>query len=185
MAKFKIDVEIDWLGEEGTLDEQLKESIKNQIIKKIEDTVMSDIRDVAVEIAENRIGLWINKFIQTMVSTKMIPYKESEYGSKIKMVTLEEMLGWQFEKALNQDVDKNGKATNSSYERCGTRLQWLTGEMARKYADEKVSKFVKDIKGDIERYTSSRVKEQMIKQLTASLVSNIDFNKVFKDDGEK
>ncbi len=53
--------------------------------------------------------------------------------------------------------------------------------MAEKYADERVQKFVKDIKTDIETYTSEKVKDEMMKQLAASLVSNIDFNKVFKE----
>ncbi|WP_286910700.1 hypothetical protein [Clostridium sp. UBA1652] len=182
MAKFKIDVEIDWLDEDGALDEQIKESMKDEIIAKIEKTVMSDIRDTAVDIAEQRIGLWINKFIQTMSVEKTIPYKSSEYGSKVEMISMEEMLGKQFEKALNQQVDKNGNYTNSSYDRYGTRLQWLTGKMAEKYADEKVASFIKDIKGDIELYTSKKVKEEMMKQLTAQLVKNIDFNKVFKEE---
>jgi len=180
MAKFKIDVEIDWLGKDGTLDDQIKESIKEQIIAKIEKTVMSDIRDTAIEIAEQRIGLWINKFIQTMVSEKTIPYKTNEYGSKVEMISMEEMLGKQFEKALNQTVDVDGNPTNSNYSRYGTRLEWLTGKLAKKYADEKIAEFVKNVKRDIENYTSSKVKEEMMKQLTASLVKNIDFNKVFK-----
>lgn len=182
MAKFKIDVEIDWIGEDGTLDDQIKENIKDSIIYKIEKTVMKDIRDTAVNIAEQRIGLWINNFIQTMVSERRIPYKANNYGSEVEMVSMEEMLGKQFEKALNEQVDKNGKPTNSSYDRYGTRLAWVTGETARKYADERVKEFVKDIKRDIESYTSTKVKEEMMKQLTATLVQNIDFNKVFKEE---
>lgn len=182
MAKFKIEVEIDWIREDGALDDELKESIKTSIINKIEKTVMDNIRDTAVEVAEQRIGLWINKYIQTMAAEKTIPYKSSEYGSKVEMITMEEMLGKQFEKALNQHVDKNGNFTSSSYDKYGTRLQWLTGRMAEKYADLRVQEFVKNIKGSIEDYTSKKVKEEMMKQLTASLISNIDFNKVFKGD---
>lgn len=182
MAKFKIDVEIDWLGEDGTLDDEIKENIKNEIFEKIERTVMSDITDTAVNIAEQRIGLWINKFIQTMAAERKIPYKSSEYGSKVEMLSMEEMLGKQFEKALNQPVNKNGNFSSSSYDRYGTRLQWLTGKMAEKYADEKVSGFIKDIKSDIEIYTSKKVKDEMMKQLTSQLVKNIDFNKVFKEE---
>lgn len=181
MANFKIDVEIDWIGEDGTLDDQIKENIKNQIVDKIEKTVMNDIRDTAVEIAEQRTGIWINKFIQTMASEKTIPYKTNEYGSKVEMISMEEMLGKQFEKALNQQVDKKGEYSNSSYDRYGTRLEWLTGKMAERYANEKVADFIKNIKTDIEKYTSNRVKDEMMKQLTANLVQSIDFNKVFKE----
>ena len=182
MAKFKVEVELEYLDEEATLDDQIKESIKQDIISKIKDTVMNDIQDTAVEIAENRIGIWINKFIQTMVSEKKIPYKTNEYGSKIEMISMEEMLGKKFEKTLNEYVDKDGKSTNSSYDRYGTKLEWLTGKLARKYADERIQDFVKNIKSDIQNYTSSKVKDEMMKQLTSQLVQNIDFNKLFKED---
>lgn len=182
MAKFKIDVEIDWLGEDGALDDEIKDSIKNQIVEKIEKTVMSDIRDTAIQAAESRIGIWINRFIQQLSSEKAIPYKEHSYDREVKMVTIEELLGKKFEEALNQIVDKDGRPTSSSYDRYGTRLDWITGKQARIYADERVKEFIKDIKDDIESYTSKKVKEEMMKQLTASLISNIDFNKVFKEE---
>lgn len=182
MANFKIDVEIDWIGEDNTLEDQIKESIKNEVVKKIEKTVMKDIRDTAVGIAEQRIGLWINNYLATLVKEKNIPYSKNSWNSEINYISIEEMIGMKFEKTLQQTVDKNGKPTSSSYDRYGTMLDWLTGKQVQKYADEKVQGFVKDIKGDIESYTSKKVKDEMMKQLTATLVSNIDFNKVFKED---
>ena len=182
MANFKVDVEIDWVGEDGTLDEQIKESIKNEIIEKIEKTVMNDIRETATSEAENRIGLWINNYITTLVKEKKIPYLKNSWNSETNYISIEEMIGVKFEKILQQTVDVNGKPTSSSYDRYGTMLDWLTGKQVKKYANERVSEFVKDIKGDIEKYTSRKVKEEMMKQLTSQLVSNIDFNKVFKEE---
>lgn len=182
MAKFKIDVEIDWLGEDGTLDDQIKESIKDEIIEKIGKTVMNDIRKTAASEAKNRIGLWVNNYLATLVKEKKIPYSKNSWNSETNYISIEEMIGMKFEEALKQTVDKNGKPTSSSYDSYGTMLDWLTGQQARKYANEKVQEFVKDIKGDIEAYTSKKVKDEMMKQLTASLISNIDFNKVFKEE---
>lgn len=182
MAKFNIEVELDWVDEDYTIDEELQDIIANKIVSKIKDTVMSEIQDTAIEIAKSRVGLWVNQLLAKMMEDHKIPYKESDYSSEVKMITMEEMIGKQFEAALNQTVDKDGEPTNSSYKKYGTRLEWLTGKLARKYADMRVQEFVRDIKGDIENYTSEKVKEEMMKQLTAQLVSNIDFNKVFKED---
>jgi hypothetical protein len=182
MAKFNIEVELDWVGEDYTIDEKLQESIANKIVSKIKGAVMDEIRDTAIEISKNRVGLWVNQLLSSIMEDHKIPYKESDYSSEVKMITMEEMIGKQFEAALNQTVDKDGEPTNSSYKKYGTRLEWLTGKLARKYADMRVQEFVRDIKGDIENYTSEKVKEEMMKQLTAQLVSNIDFNKVFKED---
>lgn len=180
MAKFNIEVELDWIDEDCTLDEKLQESITNKIVSKIKGTVMDEIQDTAIEIAKSRVGLWVNQLLAQMIKDHKIPYKESDYSSEVKMITIEEMIGKQFEAALNQTVDKDGEPTNSSYHNCGTRLEWLTGKLARKYADEQVQEFVKNIKRDIEDYTSEKVKEEMFKELTSSLVSNINFNEVFK-----
>ncbi len=183
MAKFNIEVELDWLNEDYTLDEELQGIIANKIVSKIKDTVMNEIQDTAIEIAKSRVGLWVNQLLAQMIKDHKIPYKESNYSSEIKMITVEEMIGKQFEMALNQPVNKNGEPVDwDSYRKDGTRLEWLTGKLARKYADEQVQEFAKNIKRDIEDYTSEKVKEEMMKQLTAQLVTNIDFNKVFKEE---
>ena len=181
MAKFNIEVELDWVDEDYTLDEELQDVITNKIVSKIKDTVMNEIQDTAIEIAKSRVGLWVNQLLAQMIKDHKIPYKESNYSSEVKMITIEEMIGKQFETALNQPVNKNGEPVDwDSYRKVGTRLDWLTGKLARKYADEQVQEFVKNIKSDIEYYTSEKVKEEMFKELTSSLVSNINFNEVFK-----
>lgn len=183
MAKFNIEVELDWLGEDGDLDSELRNEIKAHIVNNIKATVMDEIQDTAIEIAKSRVGLWVNQLLAQMMKDHKIPYKESNYSSEVKMITIEEMIGKQFETALNQPVNKNGEPVDwDSYRKDGTRLEWLTGKLARKYADERIQEFVKNIKRDIEDYTSEKVKEEMMKQLTSQLVSNIDFNKVFKEE---
>lgn len=186
MAKFKVEVEIDWLREDGTIDEQLQKSIEKSIIGKIEDTVMDRIEETAVNEAEKRIGIWINNYLSTLIKERKIPHVSKDgWDKKVEYITITELIGEKFDTVLNQTVDKDGCPTNRSYDKCGTRLDWLTGKQAKIYADEKVQDFVKNIKHDIEKYTSEKVKEEMMKQLTASLVSNIDFNKVFREGTEE
>jgi len=181
MAKFKIEVDIDWLGEDCDLDSTLKEEIADNIINRVQKETIRDISVLAMQKADKVLDKWIDDLVVNTMGTK-IPYKKSDWGSKVEMISIEDMLAIKFEKALTQIVDENGKPTNSSYNSYGTRLEWLTGKLANKYVDQRVQEFVKDIKRDVEDYTSKKVKEEMVKQLTASLISNIDFNKVFKEE---
>lgn len=181
MAKFKIDVDIDWLDEDVSLDDELKQAISNKIVGNVKEEIMEEIKVMAAKKAARSLDKWIDELITKVISNK-IPYKSHEWDSKVEMISIDEMVTKKFEGALKQKVDEYGKPTNSSYDSVGTRLDWLTGKASEKYADKKVQEFVKDIRGDIERYTSSKVKEEMMKQLTANLVQNIDFNKVFRDE---
>lgn len=173
MAKFKLEVEIGYIGEDYNLDEAVINEIESNIVNKIKFETIERIKEEALCIAENSITEWVEDTIKTMVTSRKIP--KNSYSKE--MITLEEMIGEKFERALSETVDKEGRATN--YGGYGTRLQWLCGESAKKYADERVRGFVKDIKYDIEQYTSKKVKEELLSQLTNQLVKNIDFNQVF------
>ncbi len=54
MAKFKIDVDIDCLDEDGSLDEQLMDSIKEAIINKVQTSVLRKIEETAADVARKQ-----------------------------------------------------------------------------------------------------------------------------------
>lgn len=182
MAKFKIDVDIDWADEYGTIDELLQESIKQSILEKIEDTVMDQIQETATSEAEKRVGIWVNNYLTKVIKEKKFPRPVNTYDDKVEYITIPELINRKVEEALTQEVDKYGKITQYNRDIYGTRMDWITGKLARKYVDERVQEFVKDIKRDIEYYTSEKVKKELVKRLTSNLVQNIDFNKVFKEE---
>ncbi len=182
MAKFKIDVDIDWADEYGTIDERLQESIKQSILEKIEDTVMDQIQETAVNEAEKRVGIWVNNYLTKVIKEKKFPRPVNTYDDKVEYITIPELINRKIEQSLTQEVDKYGKITHYNGDVYGTRMDWITGKLARKYADERVQEFVRGIKCDIEDYTSEKVKKELVKRLTSNLVQNIDFNKVFKEE---
>ena len=79
---------------------------------------------------------------------------------------------------MDKPVDKNGKPTNCSYDKIGTRLDWITGTLAEKYANEKVLESTKDIKQHIEKFVLEKVKGEIMTQLSTSILKNIDFSKI-------
>lgn len=179
MAKLNIEVTIDWLGEDGNLDTAIKDEIKNHIINTIQSQIIDEIKDSAAEIAKNRIGLWINEFISKQLQTAKVPVSKGGYFSgETKEATISEILDEQIKAALTVQVDEDGKPTD--YRSKGTRLEFITGKIAREMVDEKVKDFGKGVKSDVINYLSGKVKDEVIKQFTGSMIQNVDFNQLFK-----
>ncbi len=114
MAKFNIEVELDWMEEDSySIDEELKE----RIIEGVEDALLKKATHEALKMvdakiaekvkeAEGTINKAINKFIENVCSEKInniqIPEKSGGWSNKITYYSLSEYVGMQFERFINE-----------------------------------------------------------------------------------
>jgi len=122
MAKFNIEVELDWMEEDSySIDEELKE----RIIEGVEDALLKKATHEALKMvdakiaekvkeAEGTINKAINKFIENVCSEKInniqIPEKSGGWSNKITYYSLSEYVGMQFERFINEKrYDQDGK----------------------------------------------------------------------------
>jgi predicted transcriptional regulator len=181
--EFKIEVNIDWLEEGGNIDEVIKEEIKSGIINRIAETSIADLKIKASELASKKVEEWMDDFLEVQIETLKFPYGKADTFSRTQpeMLTIPEIMSREFQKALEQSVNSEGKYVNSSYDRKGTRLEWLTGKIAEKIADEKVQKFVGDFYKNMNAYFSETLKDALAKQISSAVIGQVDLNKVFNN----
>jgi hypothetical protein len=185
MAKFNVEVEVDWLEEGETIDELIKSEILHKVSKTIEErllkSALAKFDEKVLECVgqiETKVVELSNKVIDDFVVNQKFPQPKNSYDKNPEMKTIQEIFIDKLDSCLSRSVDENGSYTSSSYNSKGTRLEWLTGKLAEKYADEKVKAHVKDIKGHIEKYILDKVKGEIMTQLSDSVLQKIDFSKI-------
>ena len=181
MAKLSIDLDLDYLEEGQTIDEFVRDEIVNAAIRRVETTIFkqaeANLAEKVGAIIDKRVEEITNKIIDDFVTTQKFPCPKNSWDQNPEFKTIPEILTEKLEKALTQTVDENGRPS-SSYSSRGTRIDWLTGKLAEKYADEKIQAYTKDIKGHIEKYIVDKVKGQIMEQLSQAVLKNIDFGKI-------
>jgi hypothetical protein len=185
MAKFSVEVEVDWLDEGESLDDVIKAEILGKASKMIEErllkTALAKFDEKVLECVgqiEARVVELSNKVIDDFVSNQKFPQPKNSYDKNPEMKTIQEIFVDKLDACLTRGVDENGCYTNSSYNTKGTRLEWLTGKLAEKLVDEKVKTHVKNIKEHIEKYILDKVKGEILTQLSESVLKKIDFAKI-------
>ena len=119
MAKFNIEVELDWMEEES-IDERLMDEIeshiKNHLAEKTLERVMFKLEkemEETLKDAADKVREKVDDFIKDTCSEKignmMVPYKENSWSDKVKTMPMSEYVGMQYEEFLNRKIlDKSG-----------------------------------------------------------------------------
>jgi hypothetical protein len=182
--EFNVQVKIDWLEEGGNIDDEIKSMIVNRIVGAVMVDVTKETEEIkkqAGETAKTKIAEWVDNFITQGIESSKILIPKTRYSSDgFKEMTLREIVDQQIGEIFDESVDKDGRATNSSYDRKGTRLEVLTGNIIQKIVDEKVKEQMKNINTQLSEYFTASMRNELMKQLTGAIVSNIDLKIIFK-----
>lgn len=179
MAKFNIEVELDWVDEEAgyTIDEEIKE----QVVRGVKDALLRKATDEAVQRvdkaiadkileAEGTIQNTVDKFVKTVSEEKianiMIPVKEDSWSSKVTYIPLSEYVGKRFEVFLTEKrYDRDGCITSYSSERKLSAADLITRQYLEKELGTKVENMIATAKREVE--------ESLVKSLEQKLKDNL------------
>ncbi|MFR6513278.1 MAG: hypothetical protein ACLUP8_04515 [Ruminococcus sp.] len=164
MAKFNIEVELDWVDEESeyTIDEEIKE----QVVRGVKDALLRKATDEAVQRvdkaiadkileAEETIQETVDRFVKTVSEEKianiMIPIKTGSWSSDVKYIPLSEYVGERFEAfSTEKRYDKHGNTSTYSSDRALSMAELLTWQYLEKELGTKVEKMIANAKRDVE-----------------------------------
>lgn len=102
MAKFNIEVELDWLNdEEYTIDEKIKDQVicgvKNELLGKSVDDVVNKLDveiakklEEAVKIIEERVDDFVTTVTESQIEKIKIPVKKSSWSGEVDFVPISE-----------------------------------------------------------------------------------------------
>lgn len=192
MAKFNIEVELDWMEEDSySIDEELKE----RIIEGVEDALLKKATHEALKMvdakiaekvkeAEGTINKAINKFIENVCSEKInniqIPEKSGGWSNKITYYSLSEYVGMQFERFINEKrYDQDGKYKDWGNNRYSAAELLTTNYLKREF-DTKIRKMIQRAKDEVEIEIVKSLEQKLKENLAKDTIEKMNIPEVLK-----
>ena len=192
MAKFNIEVELDWMEEDSySIDEELKE----RIIEGVEDALLKKATHEALKMvdakiaekvkeAEGTINKAINKFIENVCYEKInniqIPEKSGGWSNKITYYSLSEYVGMQFERFINEKrYDQDGKYKDWGNNRYSA-AELLTTNYLKKEFDTKIRKMIQRAKDEVEIEIVKSLEQKLKENLAKDTIEKMNIPEVLK-----
>lgn len=185
MSKFNVEVELDWLDEETTIDEEIRERVirgaedyllrttTEEIEKKIDNLVGQKLKEVSTKIDEIVDG-YLDVVCQSEIEKMKIPTKDTEWSREVKMIPIQEFIGEKFNRFCNDKrYDSDFKETRYSSDRKYSLLEkdihfYLKNVLSKQVSDivRKAQKNAeKEIIGSLEQTLKQNLAEETVKKM--------------------
>ncbi len=190
MAKFKVEVELDWLDEGVNIDE----AIKNEIISSIKSKITVDateevtskltafIQESTTEVIDTFLGATLARKIEDM----KIPYKDSRWSSEVQLIPIGEFVGRRYEEYLNRKVyDTDGKAPRYDSDRQLSINEFVINKYLEKELTTKVTALIQKARKDAEDTIVKTLEENLRNQLSVDIIKRLNIPSMLRNLQEK
>ena len=179
--KINIQVELDWLDEEGNIDEMMqdeliggvKRAISKQCLDKVEKKA-SEAIDLAiqnaVDSASENINNKVTEFVEEWMKTEVVI--TDKYGDPTQRGSVRDLVKLQFDELMNSVVDSDGRIVKrGSYSAKTSVIKFLTGEAVKEVVDSELSNYKRDIDKKIKEEINNGIKDN-VSDMFAQMVVN-------------
>ena len=194
MAKFNIEVELDWVdGEDGyTIDEEIKEQvvsgIKDALLKKATTEAVEAVDDkIAEKIleAEGTIQATVDQFVANVCEEKIgkiiITEKKNTWSEEVTYKPLSEYVGERFELFLTEKrYDRDGCIASYSSDRKLSAADLLTGQYLEKELGKKVETLIASAKREVEESLINSFEQKLKENLAKDTIERMNIPEVLK-----
>jgi hypothetical protein len=170
--KINVELDITWLNEDNTLDEQIKGNVIREVAKQVAENVNNESIKSMAKLAQESIDTNVSSLMEEFLSQ---PFQERDrWGDPVgKEINIKELLKSKLDTMMTDNVDDNGKLTNYNGK---PRYQSLINkELERtlnKFQDDLSKQVVNAIKDDINQKARDRI--------TNAILTDYDLKKLVK-----
>lgn len=192
MAKFNIEVELDWLDEETTIDEEIRERVirgaedyllqatTDEIEKKIDDLVGKKLLEVSDKVDEIVDG-YLDVVCQSEIEKMKIPQKESDWSKEVEMIPISEFIGARFnrfcnEKRYNSEFEETSYSSDKKYSLLEKDIQ----SYLKSVLSKQVSKIVRKAQSNAEKEIIESLEQTLKKNLAEETVKKMNIPEVLE-----
>lgn len=162
--KFNIAVEIDWIGEEGNIDEVIKKEITSRVVDTVCKKIDKEMEVKAAEAINEKVDDMCDNLIQEFLKRKITV--TDEWGKEILVdTTIEDIIKKKLQEFWSVPVDESGRSGRDGYGDKKTRIEWAINNLIQKSANS----FTKAVTED----TNKKIKETMTESLKAAVGAKI------------
>ena len=113
MAKFNIEVELDWLDSETSIDEEIKKEVirgakdyllnktTDEIIKKLDEALADKVKEFS-NVIDNKVDEFLNTISTENISKIKIPVKEYDWSTEVEMKPITKLIEEKFNYYMSQ-----------------------------------------------------------------------------------
>jgi len=180
--KVNITVDLEWLGEDGSIDDIMKDElisgVKNAIsknclarVEKEASEAVNKAIDLAVQSANTLIEEKVLSFVEAWLSNEVIV--TDKYGEEVKRGSIKDLIKQQFDGMMNSTVNSDGKVVPAgSYGATKmTVVRFLTGEAVKEVVGSELLNYKRDIDAKIKTEINNGIKTN-VSDLFAQMVVN-------------
>jgi len=172
--KMNVEIEIDYIDEDGNLDDSIKteiiEKLSKQIQEKVKNEVSETITTAAQKTAQEACETMLDDFINKTFNVT------NQWGDEIQTnVSIREIIKRKFEEYWKELVDSRG----GSKERFGSgpyqeRVKWLIDKEIEVHSKE----FAKTLTNDTENKIKAKMTKSLRDSLGSKLMTELSFDKL-------
>ncbi|MEF3309295.1 hypothetical protein PV433_10300 [Paenibacillus sp. GYB004] len=190
MAKVKIELDLDWISEEGDLDSTIKQEViqnlQTRFTERVEHTTQKMLEGKMQEIANKVTDDFLEKVMSEKVNSLQIPYKSSTWSSEVQMLSLGEFVGIKYDEFLKRKVyDTDGKEPRYSSDAKVSIHEFFINKFLEKELVGKVSNLIKTARQDAEQTIIKTLESNLKAQLSADLINRLNIPHLLKSLQEK
>lgn len=190
MAKFNIEVELDWLDEETSIDEEIKKeiisSLKSKITADATKEITKELSSTIQETTGKVIDEFLNDTLRNRIENMKIPYKKNTWNSEVEFMPISEFIGIKYEEFLNRKVfDENGREPSYDRDRKLSINEYFINKYLEKELTGKVSKLIQKARKDAEETIIKTLEQNLQNQLSIDIIKRLDISALIKNLQEK
>lgn len=186
MAKFTVEVELDWMNEDSTVDETIHQEVirglQDRLLQKLEKRFESKIEEQINEKVESIAEQFITKLIQEKIGDIQIPIKSNTWNSNVEYMTLTEFMGKEFERAITEKtLSENGGKADYRNDAKHSIVTYLTKDYIAKELNEKVAGMIREAKDKAEKSLVSSLEANLQQQLHTDMLKRLNIPELLQN----
>lgn len=176
--KINVSVDVEWLEEDGSMDEEVQLSIIQGVKNAISKNCLAKVEKKASQEINTAINNSINS-AQELIENKAIAMADDwltkevtitdKWGDVVESVDVMTLIKKAYDKTLERSVDNNGKFSNGGYDK--TRLiDWLVKSKVESVVQDKLKGINKDIDNQITKAVNAGIRENVSNKFAEMVV---------------
>lgn len=194
MAKFNIEVELDWLNDEAySIDDEIRQQVvkgvKDELLKKATDEVVEKLDseiakklEEATEIISQRVEDFVAVVTEKQIEKIKIPKKTSNWSNKVEFIPISEFVGQQYEAYLTKKIyDKDFSVARYDSEKQFSMSEKCIRQYLNNTLSHQVSEMVKTAQKEAEDMVLKTLEQNLKDQLAVDTIKRLNIPKLLEN----
>lgn len=185
MANVKIELELDWMNEDDSLDETLRNEVvrnlQNRLIANVENKVTAKLNTELEKIAERVTESFITKTLESKIEDLKIPYTTSHWDSKVEYIPISQFIGKKYEEHLTKkSLNEYGEKAEYSRDAKLSISEYFIKNYLAKELTGKVSSMIKTARKEAEETIVKALENNLKEQLSVDIINRLNIPKMLE-----